>query len=108
MKNAMITKLSAGQPRKEKPTVMSQLTLLDIPHALRNECASPEWKRVDGKTDHLAGRRAGTGATGSEQSSPARNPACLSPGDSLTCAKAISRPHDSPVHPSGLFCLPVL
>ena len=125
MKNGMITKLSAGQPRKEKPTVMSQLTLLDIiangtairlfketlvsfPHALRNECASPEWKRVDGKTDHLAGRRAGTGATGGEQSSPARNPACLSPGDSLTCAKAISRPYDSPVHPSGLFCLPVL
>lgn len=30
MKNAMITKLSVGQPRKEKPTVMSQLTLLDI------------------------------------------------------------------------------
>lgn len=29
MKNAMITKLSAGQPRKEKPTAMSQLTLLD-------------------------------------------------------------------------------
>ena len=26
MKNAMITKLSAGQPRKEKPTVMNQLT----------------------------------------------------------------------------------
>ncbi len=26
----MITKLSAGQPRKEKPTAMSQLALLDI------------------------------------------------------------------------------
>lgn len=30
MKNAMITKLSEGQPRKEKPTAMPQLTLLDI------------------------------------------------------------------------------
>ncbi|CAH3952106.1 hypothetical protein I9Y19_004053 [Citrobacter freundii] len=30
MKNAMIAKLSAGQPRKEKPTAMNQLTLLDI------------------------------------------------------------------------------
>lgn len=30
MNNAMITRLSVGQPRKEKPTAMSQLTLLDI------------------------------------------------------------------------------
>ncbi|EEO1593027.1 MULTISPECIES: hypothetical protein [Citrobacter] len=30
MKNAMIAKLSAGQPHKEKPAVLSQLTLLDI------------------------------------------------------------------------------
>ncbi|CHM09657.1 Uncharacterised protein [Salmonella enterica subsp. enterica serovar Typhi] len=109
MKNAMITKLSAGQPRKEKPAVLSQLTLLDI---IANGTAIRLFKEtlvsLDGKTDYLAGRRAGTGATGGEQSRPARNPACLFPGDSLTCAKAISRPYDSPVHPSGLFCLLVL
>lgn len=128
MKNAMITKLSAGQPRKEKPTVMSQLTLLDI---IANGTAIRLFKETlvsfdnGSRTRYVMSVRRQSGRWWMakqiiwpegelEQALLEANKVAqqeiqrASPGDSLTCAKAISRPYDSPVHPSGLFCLPVL